>query len=131
MCGVDLGFTLSKLVVTILGAWYCRLADRGCGVYVSVCLCLCESVGEYWRLRNWTRGSSSGGSKDVAGAMAGGKAGSTRPVSVQGRYLRLGTASMLSSGGDPSRFINLDTLDFKKYVKRPALAKVTVLHSCF
>ncbi len=31
---------------------------------------------------------------------------------------------MLSSGGDPSRFINLDSLDFKKYVKRPALAKV-------
>ena len=45
-------------------------------------------------------------------------------VSVQGRFVRLGTASLLSSGGDPSRFIQLESIDMRKYVKRPALAKV-------
>lgn len=49
-------------------------------------------------------------------------------VSVQGRFLRLGTASMLAGGGDPTRFINADALDMKKFVRRPALAKVQQLY---
>jgi len=42
-------------------------------------------------------------------------------MSMAGRFVRLGTQSMLSDGG---QFINVDRLDFKKYATRPALAKV-------
>lgn len=69
-------------------------------------------------------GGGGGGSKDVASAFGSGRPGTSRPVSVQGRFVRLGTASLLSSGGDPARFINADAIDLKRYVKRPALAKV-------
>ncbi len=42
-------------------------------------------------------GSGGGGSgkADVAGAFSGARPGTSRPVSVQGRFVRLGTASML------------------------------------
>jgi hypothetical protein len=44
-----------------------------------------------------------------------------RPVtSSSGRFVRLGTASMLSS---PDQFINLARLDFQKYAKAPNLSK--------
>lgn len=44
-----------------------------------------------------------------------------RPVtSASGRFVRLGTASMLSTDG---QFINLARLDFSKYSQKPALAK--------
>ncbi|XP_013404505.1 tetratricopeptide repeat protein 8 [Lingula anatina] len=45
-----------------------------------------------------------------------------RPVtSASGRYVRLGTASMLSTPDGP--FINLARLNFSKYAQRPNLAK--------
>lgn len=65
-----------------------------------------------------SRGASRGG---VEGAFQGSRPGTSRPVSVAGRFLRLGTQSMLSDPG--GMFINVDRLDFKKYAKRPALAK--------
>jgi hypothetical protein len=65
---------------------------------------------------------SGGNGKDVASAFGSGRPGTSRPVSVQGRFVRLGTASLLSN--DSSRFINVDTIDVKRYIKRPALAKV-------
>ena len=37
------------------------------------------------------------------------------------RFVRLGTASLLSHGGGP--FINLDKLDLRKYAARPCLAR--------
>ena len=37
------------------------------------------------------------------------------------RFVRLGTASLLSDGGGP--FINLDKLDLRKYAARPCLAR--------
>lgn len=43
-----------------------------------------------------------------------------RPVTSAGRYLRLGTASMLAQG---AQFIDVNRLDIKKYVQRPGLAK--------
>nr|CAB3267347.1 tetratricopeptide repeat protein 8 [Phallusia mammillata] len=46
-----------------------------------------------------------------------------RPVtSASGRFVRLGTASMLSNPGGP--FINLSRLNYNKYAMRPNLAKV-------
>lgn len=47
--------------------------------------------------------------------------------SLSFRFVRLGTASMLSDG---EQFINVDKLDFKKYVRRPALAKVGCSITC-
>lgn len=38
------------------------------------------------------------------------------------RFVRLGTASLLSANGGP--FINLDKLDLRKYATRPCLARV-------
>eukprot|EP00727_Mastigamoeba_balamuthi_P014340 m51a1_g9530 putative tetratricopeptide repeat protein 8-like isoform x2 (553) ;mRNA; f:775481-777656 len=38
-----------------------------------------------------------------------------------GRFIRLGTASLIPD--NPSEFINVDRLDFKRYATRPALAK--------
>jgi tetratricopeptide repeat protein 8 len=43
-------------------------------------------------------------------------------VTSSGRFVRLGTASMQSELG--GKFVNVDKLDLKKYVERPALAKV-------
>ena len=58
----------------------------------------------------------------LAGAMAGARPGTSRPVTALGRLVRLGTASMLSESGGP--FIRVDRLDLKKYASRPELAKV-------
>ena len=43
-------------------------------------------------------------------------------MTSSGRFVRLGTASMLSEPGGP--FINVDKLDLRKYAVRPALARV-------
>ena len=68
--------------------------------------------------------AAAGGSHaSVESAFASHRAGTSRPVSVAGRYVRLGTQSMLSGSTD-GRFIQADRLDLKKYVRRPALAKV-------
>lgn len=55
--------------------------------------------------------------------LQGHRAGTSRPVSVAGRYVRLGTQTMLS-GTDA--FIDPERLDIKKYVRRSALAKVGI-----
>eukprot|EP00455_Lapot_gusevi_P018693 TRINITY_DN20242_c0_g1_i10.p1 TRINITY_DN20242_c0_g1~~TRINITY_DN20242_c0_g1_i10.p1 ORF type:complete len:501 (+),score=88.98 TRINITY_DN20242_c0_g1_i10:70-1572(+) len=64
---------------------------------------------------------SRGSSRDVNSAFQGNRPGTSRPVSVAGRFVRLGTASLLS--GNNGQFIVAEQLDLKKYVKRPALAK--------
>ena len=62
------------------------------------------------------------GTSDVGKAMQGNRPGTSRPVTSGGRFVRLGTASMLSEPGGP--FINIERLDLKKYAQRPALAKI-------
>lgn len=57
----------------------------------------------------------------VEGLFRGNRPGTSRPVSVAGRFIRLGTASLVQDG---EQFINLDRFDFNKYAQRPALAKV-------
>eukprot|EP00873_Tetraselmis_striata_P007905 jgi/Tetstr1/428169/TSEL_018220.t1 len=58
----------------------------------------------------------------VETAFQGGRPGTSRPVTSSGRFVRLGTASMLSEASGP--FINVDRLDLAKYAKRPMLARV-------
>jgi hypothetical protein len=58
----------------------------------------------------------------VETAFQGGRPGTSRPVTSSGRFVRLGTASMLSEASGP--FINVDKLDLAKYAKRPMLARV-------
>jgi len=65
--------------------------------------------------------SSRPGSSSVEGAFASGRPGTSRPVTASGRFVRLGTASMLSEPGGV--FINIDRLDLRKYAARPALAR--------
>jgi len=47
--------------------------------------------------------------------------GTTRPVTTSGRFVRLGTASMLSQTDGP--FIDIERLDLHKYASRPWLAR--------
>ena len=61
-------------------------------------------------------------STDVRGAFAGNRPGTSRPVTGSDRFVRLGTASMLSEPGGP--FIAVEKLDLRKYAARPALARV-------
>ena len=64
---------------------------------------------------------TSGGS--VESAFRGNRPGTSRPVSSSGRFVRLGTASMLSSQG-LAGFIDVERMDLQKYAKRPALNRV-------
>jgi len=66
-----------------------------------------------------SRGSTSGGRAEDA--FKGARPGTSRPMSVAGRFVRLGTASLMASDGD--QFINPDRLDVVKYSTRPAEAK--------
>ena len=55
-------------------------------------------------------------------------ASTARPVtSASGRYVRLGTASMLTEPGGP--FLDVSKLDLNKYAQKPALARV-LFESC-
>lgn len=54
------------------------------------------------------------GSASVEQAFAGARPGTSRPVTSSGRFVRLGTASMLSEPGGP--FVNVDHLDLRKCV---------------
>jgi tetratricopeptide repeat protein 8 len=54
-------------------------------------------------------------------AFKGARPGTSRPMSVAGRFVRLGTQSMLNADGD--QFINPDRLDCVKYSTRPAESK--------
>jgi tetratricopeptide repeat protein 8 len=66
--------------------------------------------------------ASRGGS--VEGAFQGNRPGTTRPVTTSGRYVRLGTASMVSQdNGTGGPFIDASRMDFKKYAQRPSLAR--------
>ena len=57
----------------------------------------------------------------VESAMRGSRPNTSRPVTTSGRFVRLGTASMVAEAGGP--FINVDRLDLRKYASRPALAR--------
>lgn len=69
---------------------------------------------------NNNRAGSSQGS--VEGAFMGSRPGTTRPVTTSGRYVRLGTASMLNPA-EGGAFIDATRMDFKKYAQRTSLAK--------
>jgi tetratricopeptide repeat protein 8 len=58
----------------------------------------------------------------VEAALASQRPGTSRPITSSGRFVRLGTASMLSEQGGP--FIVADRLDLKKYAARAPLARV-------
>ncbi|QDZ23627.1 TPR repeat domain-containing protein [Chloropicon primus] len=63
-----------------------------------------------------------GTSLERALGTAGGRRMMTaRPVTGSGRYVRLGTASMLEHCGDS--FIDSDKIDIRKYAKKPGLAR--------
>jgi tetratricopeptide repeat protein 8 len=59
----------------------------------------------------------------VEGAFLGNRPGTTRPVTTSGRFVRLGTASMVSQADSGGPFIDATRMDFKKYSQRPSLAK--------
>eukprot|EP00331_Platyophrya_macrostoma_P019646 CAMPEP_0176475492 /NCGR_PEP_ID=MMETSP0127-20121128/43635_1 /TAXON_ID=938130 /ORGANISM="Platyophrya macrostoma, Strain WH" /LENGTH=204 /DNA_ID=CAMNT_0017871091 /DNA_START=25 /DNA_END=636 /DNA_ORIENTATION=+ len=69
---------------------------------------------------NSRQGSSQGSS--VEGAFTGSRPGTTRPVTTSGRFVRLGTASMLNVA-EGGAFIDATRMDFKKYAQRTSLAK--------
>jgi tetratricopeptide repeat protein 8 len=72
--------------------------------------------------RNTTSASGRGGTAmSVEAAMKGSKPGASRPVTSSGRFVRLGTASMISEVGGP--FINVERLDLRKYASRSMLAR--------
>jgi len=66
--------------------------------------------------------TSSGRAED---AFKGARPGTSRPVSVAGRFVRLGTASMLLSG-DAGTFVQVERIDQVKYARRPAECKALV-----
>lgn len=71
------------------------------------------------------RPGTQGGSESMEAAlMAPRTAKTSRPMtSSSGRFVRLGTASMLSSGTDEGPFINIARLNIPKYAKNPCLAR--------
>ena len=60
------------------------------------------------------------GTGSVQDALQGNRPGTSRPVTSGGRFLRLGTASILSHG---DQFIDLDRIDFRKYAGKTHVAK--------
>ncbi|MEW5311240.1 MAG: hypothetical protein WDW38_002972 [Sanguina aurantia] len=83
--------------------------------------------------RPLTSASGSGGPSQAVRPMTGGgrprlsrgaRPGTSlaRPVTSSGRFVRLGTASLLSEAGGP--FIDVERLDLRKYSTRPLLARV-------
>lgn len=81
-----------------------------------------------------TTSSSTGtarmGTAAMRKALQSGRAtGGGRPVTSSGRFVRLGTASMLAESGGP--FINAEKLDLKAYAARPvarALCDYIIYH---
>ena len=55
-------------------------------------------------------------------ALTANRGSTARPVTSSGRFVRLGTASMLAQCGDA--FVDVHRIDTKKYASRPFLAKV-------
>ncbi|OMJ89326.1 hypothetical protein SteCoe_8529 [Stentor coeruleus] len=66
------------------------------------------------------RPTSSSGSIEAAIRSQTGRIGTSRPVTSSGRYLRLGTASLLGQG---DQFIVSEKMDMKKMAQKPAIAK--------
>jgi tetratricopeptide repeat protein 8 len=66
------------------------------------------------------RPTSSSGSIEAAIRSQTGRVGTSRPVTSAGRFLRLGTASLLGQG---DQFIVSEKLDMKKQASRPSIAK--------
>ena len=66
------------------------------------------------------RPTSSSGSIEAAIKSQTGRIGTSRPVTSSGRYLRLGTASLLGQG---DQFIVSEKMDMKKMAQKPAIAK--------
>lgn len=66
------------------------------------------------------RPTSSSGSIEAAIRSQTGRGGTSRPVTSSGRFLRLGTASLLGQG---DQFIVSDKLDMKKMASKPGIAK--------
>lgn len=64
-------------------------------------------------------GTSGGG---TAAAFKGARPGTTRPVSVAGRYVRLGTASLMAATNGAA-FIDVNRLNFESFARKPALSK--------
>eukprot|EP00698_Gefionella_okellyi_P024631 TRINITY_DN8767_c0_g1_i1.p1 TRINITY_DN8767_c0_g1~~TRINITY_DN8767_c0_g1_i1.p1 ORF type:complete len:416 (+),score=85.46 TRINITY_DN8767_c0_g1_i1:326-1573(+) len=58
----------------------------------------------------------------VEGAFQGARPGTSRPLTTAGRFVRLGTASMVADPSGP--FIDVNRLDLKKYAKDQALSKI-------
>ncbi|KAL6759471.1 TRP protein for flagellar function [Haematococcus lacustris] len=75
---------------------------------------------------NTSGGTARQGTADLNAALRGNGAtrpgtSLNRPVTSSGRFVRLGTASMLSEPGGP--FINSEQVDLRKYASRPHLAR--------
>lgn len=68
-------------------------------------------------------GRGGGGSGRVEDAFKGVRPGTSRPMSMAGRYVRLGTASMLADGSDA---LNIERIDVHKYAHRHAEAKTLI-----
>ena len=60
------------------------------------------------------------GDGSVDAAFKGGRPGTSRPMSVAGRFVRLGTQSLLSDNG---QFIQAERIDPSKFTAKPAEAK--------
>lgn len=72
-------------------------------------------------------GAQSGRPTTVEAAVRTARTATARPVtSASGRFVRVGTASMLSA--DSALFINVPKLDLRKYAARPAMAKALFLY---
>ncbi|EDQ89506.1 uncharacterized protein MONBRDRAFT_32314 [Monosiga brevicollis MX1] len=72
-------------------------------------------------------GTQSGRPSTMENAMRTPRTATARPVTTaSGRYVRLGTASMVSE--DVGTFINIEKLDLRKYATRPILAKALFLY---
>jgi len=62
--------------------------------------------------------------RGLSGLTSGARPGSSRPISVSGRFLRLGTASILTGNRDV--FIQVDKLNLDSFARKPALAKALI-----
>ena len=70
--------------------------------------------------RPGTQSKGGRGDGSVDAAFKGGRPGTSRPMSVAGRFVRLGTQSLLSDNG---AFIQVDRIDPSKFTSKPAEAK--------
>ena len=79
-------------------------------------------VSGFARPATQSRNQSSAGNRDISTAFKGYRPGTSRPMSMAGRFVRLGTASMLS---DDNGWIPSKKVFSAKDAKKPAIAKAT------